>query len=350
MNKVLLPVVSACLVTIVILGGFGSIAAAASAKPVELVLSTWSTPSVTGGRSFVPFAKEIEEKTGGRYKIRVAWGASLGKTAEHYDLALKSMADIAMFGPSYTTGRFPMEEIVGLPIHFQTGEIATKALLQLWKKGYFAKELSDVKVLYMWSLPPYHILWGKKPASTLADIKNKKVRSGGGVWTATLNSIGAIPVGMAPTELYDAMSKGTIDGTFSGYGTLVAWKLIESVNYVTELGVGSLSFGVVMNKRVWDKLPKDVQAVFDSLSDKYSQMHCAEHIEDDAKGKDELIKRGAVITTLSPADKAQFTKVVRPVITKWVADGEAKGLPAKQELNDLQSILKASGVQDPFAE
>ena len=256
MKKVSLPVLSVCLVALTILGGFGSPATAASVKPVELVLSTWAAPTITGARSFIPFVKEIEEKTGGRYKIRIAWGASLGKTAEHYDLVLKGMADIAMFCPSFTSGRFPMSEIINLPMHFQTGQIATNATLQLWRKGYFAKELSDVKVLYLWSFPPYHILWGKKPAPSLADIRNRKVRSGGGVWTATLTSMGAIPVGLAPTELYDAMTKGTIDGTFSGYATIVAWKLIESVKYVTELGVGSLGFGAIMNKRVWDKLPR----------------------------------------------------------------------------------------------
>jgi hypothetical protein len=79
-------------------------------------------------------------------------------------------------------------------------------------------------------------------------------------------------------------------------------------------------------------------------------MHCAEHTEDEIKGRDELVKLGAGITTLSPSDRTQFAKLVKPVISKWVADNEAKGLPAKQELNDLHSILKGLGVQEPFAE
>ena len=64
----------------------------------------------------VPWAKMVEEKSGGRLKITIFPGSILGKPAHHYDLVKDGIADIAFTTPGYTPGRFPLITVTELPL------------------------------------------------------------------------------------------------------------------------------------------------------------------------------------------------------------------------------------------
>lgn len=62
-----------------------------------------------------PWIKEVEKRTKGKVKITNFPGSALGKPPEHYDLAVKGLADVASCAPAYMPGRFPLSSVIELP-------------------------------------------------------------------------------------------------------------------------------------------------------------------------------------------------------------------------------------------
>src|SRR5262245_46747233 len=69
------------------LAGLSFDQAVAQDKPIELRFSSWVS-TVHGHHTgvMVPWAKMIEAKSGGRLKVTIYPGGTLGKPADHFDL------------------------------------------------------------------------------------------------------------------------------------------------------------------------------------------------------------------------------------------------------------------------
>jgi hypothetical protein len=70
-------------------------------KPIELKFSSW-VATVHGHHTgvMVPWAKMVEEKSGGRLKITIYPGSTLGKAVDHYDMVKDGIADMGFTTPA----------------------------------------------------------------------------------------------------------------------------------------------------------------------------------------------------------------------------------------------------------
>ena len=135
---------------------------AAQAKPIELRFSSW-VGTVHGHHTgvMVPWAKMVEDKSGGRLKITIYPGSTLGKAVDHYDMVKDGIADMGFTVPGYTPGRFPVITALELPLLFKSSRGGSLAVMSIFDK-YFKSEFKDVKVLWFWVHPPVTSTW---PAS-----------------------------------------------------------------------------------------------------------------------------------------------------------------------------------------
>src|SRR4030066_176796 len=62
------------------------------------------------------WAKEIEKRTGGRVQITMHYGGTLTPAPQVYDGVVKGLSDVGMSVCGYTRGRFPLTEVVELPL------------------------------------------------------------------------------------------------------------------------------------------------------------------------------------------------------------------------------------------
>jgi TRAP-type C4-dicarboxylate transport system substrate-binding protein len=135
------------------------------------------------------------------------------------------------------------------------------------------KEYDEVKVLYLHGPGRNVISTRSKPVYNLADMKGQVLRVSGGA-TDTISAFGATPHALHMGEAYAALSKGVVDGQFSVPETLKGWKHADVVKYVTIPPIStSICQYVVMNKRKWDQLPEDIQAIFMELSSEFPTYH-----------------------------------------------------------------------------
>ena len=102
---------------------------AQAVKPIELKLSHWMSPMHNLHVDvFVPFAKELEERTKGRAKVTIYPGEALGKAKDHYDLVMQGISDMAMFIHGYTAGRFPLTSVIELPIGVPSAKVGSRVI------------------------------------------------------------------------------------------------------------------------------------------------------------------------------------------------------------------------------
>ncbi len=285
------------------------------------------------------WAKEIEKRTGGKVKINIFAGGSLTPADQCYDGVVKGISDIGMSLFAYTRGRFPLLEALDLPMGYPNGMVATLVANDFVKKMN-PKELSEVKVLYLHAHGP-GLLHTQKPVKTMADLKGMKIRSTG-LSAKIVENLGGVSVAMPQGGTYEALQKGVVQGTLAPMETLKGWKQAQVVKYTTDctnIGYTTAMF-VVMNKAKWDALPKDVQKVFDDVSQEWIAVAGKAWDEADVEGYKYSAELGNKVIKLSDAEEAKWEAAVKPVADGYIKNMESKGLPGKQAVQEVAALIK----------
>ena len=75
---------------------------------------------------------------------------------------MNHVSDIGNSHIGYTRGRFPVTEMLDLPVGYTSGFVCTHVKHDFYKK-FKPKEWNDVHVLYFWSPGPQIFATSKKP-------------------------------------------------------------------------------------------------------------------------------------------------------------------------------------------
>ena len=111
----------------------------------------------------LPFAKAVEEESGGRIEVALKPLGGYGKPAELFTMVEKGTIEMAASVQGYHPGRFPQSSVMELPLMFENSIAGTEAMMTLYKEGLLDKDYASVKVLGLYVLPPYPIFTtGKK--------------------------------------------------------------------------------------------------------------------------------------------------------------------------------------------
>jgi TRAP-type C4-dicarboxylate transport system substrate-binding protein len=320
---------------------------APAAEKIQLAVASWNVPKDPNTKVLEAIAADLEAATGGAVTSNISFKA-LGKPTEYYDAAANGICDIAYVGLPYTPGRFPISEMLGLPIYLPTNVITTKAHYQLWQKGYLDKQFADVHPIAVGSTSPYNFFWGKEPVTDLAGFKGKKIRAPGGPWSALVEAMEGVPVSVAVGEMYMALERGTIDGILQTWPAVPVFKLHEVSGSMTEMNLCGFTFVVAMNKDSYQKLPPEAKKVLDQNAEKYSLIMGNAHHGFNQVGMKMMADANRKVYKLSDADRNEMNKRLSPIFKKWVSDMESRGLPGKKALDELYVILQDLGVKEPF--
>jgi TRAP-type C4-dicarboxylate transport system substrate-binding protein len=325
----------ACLV---VLAGH-AYASGQSAQQIELNYSIFFAATHRNSVLAAEWAKEIEKRTDGKVKITMFYGGTLTPADKCYDGVVNGISDIGMSCLSYTMGRFPLSEVLDLPLGSQSGTVATRLVNDFYAK-FKPKELDDVKVLYLHGHGP-GLLHTKVPVRTLEDLKGMKIRATG-TSAKIVTALGGAPVAMPMSDSYDAISRGVAEGILCPVESLQGWKLGEVIKHTTQdYGAAyTITFFVVMNKATWESLPASVRKVIEQVDEEWIGKTGAAWDEMDAAGATFAAGLGDSVIPLSAAENARWAKAVEPLFDDYVKEKTAKGLPAAEALAWCRARLK----------
>ena len=318
------------------------------ASAVTLTGETWTPTMSPPARIIGPeFAKGLEQATGGKVKTDWHTASALGAVPELYTRLVQGIIDWGQFNAGYTPGVFPFTEMFELPIRYPSAELMTKAMIEIYKKGFFDKEYDNVKFLFFYGIGPYQ-LWSNVKIASVDDLKGKKLRCPSPTYVEATKAVGALPVSIPAGEIYTAMQKGIIDATWACGDMAAAFKIGEIAKYLIMTNLGTTTQTFAMNKKPYKALPEAGKKYIQDNWEKLSLFGARTFDEYNEKGFAFARKHGVETIEWSAADLKKLDTMTAPIFTTWANKLESKGLPGKKGLTDLYQALEKLGVKDPF--
>ncbi|HON84607.1 MAG TPA: TRAP transporter substrate-binding protein [Syntrophorhabdaceae bacterium] len=310
-----------------------------SQNTVKLNYANFFPPTHKNSICVEEWIKEVEKRTNGAVKINYYPANTLVPANQSFDAVLKGIADIAMSCFSYTRGRFPMMEVIDLPLGYRDGIQATK-LINAYYKKFRPKELDNVKVMYLVAHGP-GILHTKKPVNKLEDIRGMKIKTTG-TTAAIVKALGATPVALTMPDTYDALRTGIVEGILAPVETLQGWKHGELVKATIQNFGSSYTIGtfVVMNKAKWNALPDNIKNIIEKINSEWEYKQGKTWNDIDMEAYEYIKKRGNQIIRLSKEEDARWAEKVHPLLQEYVKEKKAMGLPADEALKFCIDFLK----------
>ena len=323
-----------------VLLGLGPVAASAQ---TTLTMSSWVGPTHLLTRDVLQvWAANVEKAANGRVKFQML-AKHPSAAPGTFDAVRDGLVDVSYVTASYTPARHPLPLLAELPGAGATAEINSVAYSRIhWK--YFQKvgEYKGVKLLAVWTHGPGQ-MFTKKPMKSLAEYKNQKIRTGGGIAEAVANALGASAFVKPAPESYELLNSGVADGVFFPFESIVSFKLDKVIGQATVFpgGLYSSAFGFFMNEDKWNKIAKEDQAIIDKYSYEYAARSNGKSWDAaDKVGLDALKAAGANITTADAGMQAEAKKRSGPIIEDWIKKASAKLPNAKQVLDEFHEELK----------
>ena len=233
----------------------------------KIHIAHWNVPNEANTKVLQLMGKEIEEASGGTIKTDISWQA-FGKPGDYYDALVNGLCDIACFGPTYSPGRFPITEMMTLPIHYPKNRTVVNAYYKLYQQGFLKKEFEKFMPLALGNNASFMFMWRKRQVDKLADLKGLKVAAPYTIHTKIVQRAGGTPVSLPVTEVYSALDTGVIDGTWQIWPAIPIFRLHEVLKHVTDVSMSCGPYVIAANKDSYNKFPEKVKKLLnDNMRD-----------------------------------------------------------------------------------
>ena len=280
---------------------------------------------------FEPWGKKIEQDSSGRIKVEIYPSMQLGgKSPQLYDQAKDGVVDIVWTVAGTTPGRFPKLEVFELPfLSHSVGERTASAVWDFYEK-FAQDELKDVKPLAVWSFGQGALFVKDKIIKRPEDAKGLKLRASNRQTNDVFALIGANPQSIPPPGVPEALAKGVVDGVIFPYDAVIAFKLDELTNRVTEFAGDRTLYASVlifaMNKAKYESLPDDLKKVIDANSGGALARDLGKKWDEWGEiGRAAVVKRNTPITRVDGDDLVAWKTAAEPVIAKWIDERTRAG-------------------------
>jgi TRAP-type C4-dicarboxylate transport system substrate-binding protein len=338
----------------VVLCGAALTSCAARDGDYVLHYTTYSSATSDQSRTMQRWAKEVEERTGGGVRVQFHYSESLVDADESVQATLDGRADLAQVGSIYAASDLSMFTVIELPFETNNPEVQLTAIERLYAENDTYRDDFDRQGVHLlFPLPLGIDLIGlKEPAARPADLAGRSIRSGG-LTSQALLVVGANPVAMTATDIYESMERGVVDGyTALALANLPTYGLSSTTPYLVDPGIGAYSSSiVVVNSELLKSMPQEYQ---DAIAEASSNGIANGLQEMDAAGSKacgDLRKTGAQLATMPPAD-VEAWKNRAAIAQEWVDRYTERGYDAEAVLADYRRIISEESQRsryiDPF--
>jgi len=227
---------------------------------------------------FKSFTTDVKDASDKSLRIRQYSGSALVPDAEMFQAVSKGTLDMCQGYAGYWPGQLDIATIEsGIPGAWTNYDEAmyimdTKGLGELIREAY-----AEQNVHWLGAIMggPFDLLT-KKPVNSLEDLKKMKIRATPSV-AKILNKFGIPTVFIPGSELYIALSTGTIDGViYAGTNEYLGMKLYEAAKHYTSLNMISPGYTdqMLINMDTWKSLSEAQRTVIETSFAKHaSKMH-----------------------------------------------------------------------------
>lgn len=320
-----------------------------ASKPMVLSVTLhWAPPPKGGGAndqaSLVYWTKEIEKQTEGRVKFKIFYSSVLGKVTDFAKMVGGvGVADVGAIIAVYTQWQLPLYAGTMNPFLTTGIDVQARAINRIYREWAPMRDewtKLNLKPLWFFVIDPYRLII-KQEISSLDDLKGKKIWGGGG-YAEIMKMYGITPVFFPPSQVYEAMQKGTIDGLFFPYGPSSFFKFYEVGKYYVDLTFMGCQTpaAITINIDMWNKISPDDQKTIERISAGMHEFFLEYSYKDEQRLNDFFRSQGVKFISFSPEEQAKIRdRCADAVLNDWIEKANKKGAPGKEFLERYKAIV-----------
>lgn len=294
--------------------------APAGAQTRTVKMATIALTNSPWHKALMRFKEVVEADSKGRYAVAIYTDGQLGDIAQLLSAMQLGTVEFSYFGLSsisFVKGGEALN-VMYTPYIFKNPENAERIMNGAEFRDIYDKiaGTAGVRVFGAWGQrSPRALQTTKGPITTPADVKGMRLRIPAiPMLKATFEKLGAqiTPLGML--EIYNALSRGTVDGQDNGFDLSIPAKFHESAKYWSATDHVIELVGFFASERFWKSLPAEDRAIFDKAAKEAGAVTTQLTRELDKEGVE--ILKAAGVTYVVP-DREAFRKAVEGVETQF---------------------------------
>lgn len=314
---------------------------AAPAKADELSVATFVPPQHhTNTNVWNWFGEELSKRTNGELTVRVYPAGQLGAgPVQQYKRVVEGVADAVLGVAGYTPDLFKKAMLTVPPGKASNSLELSDAFIANW--DHFKDEFDEVVFLGI-GFPAGTSLAATKDLSTLESWKGAKIVPYAAQMAPIIEALGGVAVQMPVTDVYTALSTGTIDAAISAHNNMLPpwnWQDVTTY-YIDNVPPQFQTVYFIMNRDRYESLAPEHRAAVDELAGEAftkvasGSFHNADQsaLEKMKAAEDTAYK----FVTVSNEERAKMDAAVAQGMEIIFAEYEKMGVSnAKQIYNDL---------------
>ena len=306
-------------------GGAGQSASAVHAADIKE--RNLKLPVVTAidhplGIGAVKFSELVEKKSGGKIKMKVFAGGTLGGEVPVISSMQGGTIEASIVLPANLAGLAKDYIMLDLPYVFESEQQAARVL-----DGPVGKRLLD-------ELPAKGLIGlgfmesgfrnytnSKRPIAKVEDFSGLKLRAlQSPLFVEFTNTLGATAAPLAFTELYTALENKAVDGQENTLATIVNAKFDEVQKYLSETRHVYASQIVLLSAKLWNQLSADERRIFEEAAREAIVFQRQAARDADKQAREALKAKGMQMTAISDQERGRLRDKVKPVIDKYAGN------------------------------
>jgi tripartite ATP-independent transporter DctP family solute receptor len=209
-------------------------------------------------------AEAIKAETKGRVEIQIFPSSQLGSDTDMLSQLRSGGVEFFTLSGLILSTLVPSSSISGVGFAFPNYDAVWKAMdgeLGAWIRGQIAKA-NLVAMDKIWDNGFRQITSSTKPIATPEDLKGFKIRVPvSPLWTSMFKAFDAAPASINFAEVYSALQTKVVEGQENPLAIIQTAKLYEVQKYCSLTNHMWDGFWFLANRKAWEKLPPDLQAI-----------------------------------------------------------------------------------------
>lgn len=318
---------------------------------MTLTFATHLPETGVDGASLKYFLEEVSKETGGKLTFEYHFAGSLVKATDSLTSVSGGLVDIAFVPEGFFETQLYPTFVATLPYTTTSEWVTNKALNEMFKTYEpFQKMCEDQNVVNLGVVAPSELsMTSNKKIESLGDLGGVKIRAMGAV-NADMSKLGATPVAMDASEIYEALERKTVDAATGIPITLaVSFKLQEISNYFIFTGYGMYTTSsLYMNKDVYDSLPDAYKQAFDTVYDRFVDEYSSEDwmggaLKDSVKAIEDA---GGEIIVLSQEERAKWAEALSGDVDEFISTADSYGYNGQEILDTYRALVEKYAPND----
>jgi TRAP-type C4-dicarboxylate transport system substrate-binding protein len=309
----------------------------AGAEELELRFATLDAPTAHHTVNIhIPWAEKINEQAKGTFKIELRHGMAFANHGNVYSRVLDDVTQIGWGLQGNSAGKFPLSDVVTMPLLAEKSEVASVALWRLYKSGLLDAEYDEIVPLKLIVFPQSGVQFRalRKTIETLSGLKmiaTTKTTAG------MVDAMGGVPVSLRVNEIYEGLQRGTADGVMIGWTAFQPFKLADVTKYHIEMSLGGTPGMVFMARKKYLYLSAEVRRLIDANATEKESREFGQFWDRIHNGTGQSVRGLENHTVVRPPPEvvAKWRERVLPLTADW-AKANAGG---EKILTAYQTIL-----------